>query len=444
MSRQSATPRDQSDYLNLGRSIIGNHLRTESKKSKDTPVLNQITAFISKHFWTWIYYYMDSRFGKPHPYPEYTSSGDQGVYPLGTSPVSGRRGVTLAICADWGTNTSESCHIAGCMHSHTPDYTIHLGDTYYVGEPKEIAANFLNPGSPWVRGPLGSFAVLGNHEMYAKGSAFFDNLLPTLGIAAPPAAAAPTAAPLPAATSPAPAPGGAPRLLGQKAGFFCLENDHWRILGLDTGYHSIGKPVLELLPWFQPDCRLDDAVVRWLKEVVRVGEDQRGLVVMTHHQYISAFDEPEYTVPARQLAALIGETRPVLWLWGHEHRFSLYEKYAMQGGLTAYGRCIGHGGMPVEVNTNTRNPKRQGNARLVMVDDRIRTGEGSAKDPLGWNGYALLHIDGPELTIEYCDAERSLFTESWTSPGGLKGSIQVAPHCPLKPVAGKEWNDAVR
>jgi hypothetical protein len=429
MSKKPTAPRDQSDYLNLGRSVLANHLRTEAKKSKDAPVLNQITAFISRHFWTWIYYYLDSRFGKPHPYPEYPSVGDQGVYPLGTSPVPGRRGVTLAICADWGTNTSESCHIAGRMHSHTPDYTIHLGDTYYVGEPKEIAANFLDPGSPWVRGPLGSFAVLGNHEMYAKGSAFFDKLLPTLGIAG----------------------AGQDRLLGQKAGFFCLENDHWRILGLDTGYHSIGKPILELLPWFQPDCRLDDALVRWLKEVVRVGEDRRGLVVMTHHQYISAFNEPEYTEPARQLAALIGEDRPVLWLWGHEHRFSLYERFSLKGCITAYGRCIGHGGMPVEVHTNTRNPKRQGNDRLVMVDDRIRKGEGSAKDPLGWNGYALLHVDGPELTLEYCDAEGSLFTESWTSnpgaqggPGELRGRIQVAPHCPLHTVPGKDWNDAVR
>jgi hypothetical protein len=98
----------------------------------------------------------------------------------------------------------------------------------------------------------------------------------------------------------------------------------------------------------------------------------------------------------------------------------------------------------VEVNTNTRNPKRQGNTRLVMVDDRIREGAGTAKDPLGWNGYALLHIDGPELTIEYFDSERSLFTETWTTLGGLKGSIRVEPHCPLKPVAGKAWDDAVR
>ncbi|TDW96754.1 metallophosphoesterase family protein [Dinghuibacter silviterrae] len=408
--------RDQSDYLHLGRTVIENHFRTERKKSKGAPVLNQITAFIARHFWSWIYYYLDSRFGKPHPYPTYPETGDRGVYPL-----PGRNGVRLAVCADWGTNTAESRQIADRMRSHEPDYTIHLGDTYYVGEPKEIAANFLDPGSPWYRGPLGSFAVLGNHEMYAKGSAFFENLLPTMG--------------------PAAAPGRA--LLGQRAGYFCLENAHWRLLGLDTGYHSIGKPILELLPRFQPDCRLDDTLVQWLKNVVRVGEDQRGLVLMTHHQYISAFNEPEYTVPARQLAELIGEDRPVIWIWGHEHRFSLYEKFSMKNGLTAYGRCIGHGGMPIEIKTDARKPGNKGYDRLVMVDDRVRPGVGAPKgDPLGWNGYAVLTVNGPELTIEYCDAERSLFSETWTSE--MRGTVTVDPHCPLKPVSGKQWQDAVR
>jgi len=32
---------------------------------------------------------------------------------------------------------------------------------------------------------------------------------------------------------------------GQHASYFCLENEHWRIIALDTGYRSIGIPVLE-------------------------------------------------------------------------------------------------------------------------------------------------------------------------------------------------------
>jgi hypothetical protein len=56
------------------------------------------------------------------------------------------------------------------------------------------------------------FCLDGNHEMYARGFAYFDRILPALG----------------------------PMLHGkpcaQKASFFCLENEYWRIIGLDTAY----------------------------------------------------------------------------------------------------------------------------------------------------------------------------------------------------------------
>jgi hypothetical protein len=410
--------RRQSDYLHLGRRIFANHFRTEINKSNNAPRLNKITDFISRRVWSWLYYYVKSRFGRPHPYPGYTGTQDRGIYPLGHSPLPGREGVCLAICADWATDTPQSRKISGRMRTHLPDYTVHLGDTYFVGEPKEIAVNFLAPGAPWGRGNLGSFAVLGNHEMYAQGISFFNDLLPTLGL----------------------------RGRGQQAGYFCLENDYWRILGLDTGYHSIGKPVLELLPWFAPDCALDEGLVRWLRDDVRIGEDQRGLVLFTHHQYITSFNEPEYMKPASQIAALIGEHREVLWLWGHEHRFSVFEKVSLKGGLTAYGRCIGHGGMPVEVDSNKRKSGKQGYSRLVAVDDRVCPDIGIHGDPLGYNGYVVMNVNGPELRVEYHDENRELFRERWISDGkgALKGSIEVPPDCPLRPVTGKDWPDAVR
>src|SRR6202035_5285651 len=98
---------------------------------------------------------------------------------------------------------------------------------------QEIASNFTAVGNPWTRGKVGSFALLGNHEMYAQGIAFFDHLLHTLGSR----------------------DRSSRNYGGQKARFFCLENDHWRILGLDTGYHSISKPFIELI--FGADCHFD-------------------------------------------------------------------------------------------------------------------------------------------------------------------------------------------
>jgi hypothetical protein len=417
--------RSKNDYLSMTRSLLLNHLQTETKKSKGEPPANKIADFLTKRLWTWFYYYISSRFGKNYPYQSYTGT-DQGIYPLKSE--EGKGSVSIAITADWGTDTRESFDVATKMTAHNPDYTIHLGDTYYVGAPHEIELNFTKPGSPWVRGSKGSFAVLGNHEMYARGIAFFNRLLPTLGIK-----------------------DNTGKYAGQKAGFFCLENEYWRILGLDTGYHSIGKiPILELIPGLGPDCHFDEKLVDWLCNTLKLNDknDKRGLLILTHHQYITAFkDEGEYLVPAEQLAKLIGKDRPVVWLWGHEHKFSVFEKVQVGDGITSYGRCIGHGGMPIELDTSTfkRDEKSRGNSKLVMVDTRTKSGTDSP--PLGYNGYAVISLKEKELEIAYFDVEDKLFSESWVADlesGDIKGSIDVPTSSRLKTVDGKAWEDAVK
>jgi hypothetical protein len=414
--------RSSEDYVNLGRSVLTNHLETEKNKTRAPSTLYRITDFVSKRIWSWLYYYADSRFGRNHPYPDYTSAPDNGVYRI--SPGEETEEIVIGLCADWATNTRQSVQIAQSMATHAPDYTIHLGDIYFVGEPKEVKRNFLDAGSPWVRGARGSFAVLGNHEMYARGIAFFDHLLPSLGLRT------------------------GSTYQGQHAGFVCLETDYWRILVLDTGYHSIGKvPVLEMIPWFAPDSRLDPKLMEWLKNEVRLGDasDKRGLVFMTHHQYITAFRESEYPKPAAQLASLIGTTRPVIWIWGHEHKFAMYGKAQVSQGVTAFGRCIGHGGMPVEVDSFRRKASAKGADKLTVYDSRVHRTRLRRKIPLGYNGYAVLRLKANTLSVEYRDFYQSLLTETWTvsAEGEISGSIQPAPDCPIAPVEGKRWEDAV-
>jgi hypothetical protein len=391
----------------MSHSLLANHLQTELRKSSGKPRLQKITDFLTKRVFAWFYFYIVNRFGPKHAYVPYPP-GSTGVFQAGASAVIG-------LAADWATDTAESVQIAACIAAHEPDYTVHLGDTHYVGAPHEIAMNFTDGNAPWPRGSRGGFALLGNHEMYARGIAFFDKLLPSIR---------------------------------QQAGYFCLENAHWRILGLDTGYHSTSKiPLLEMLPGFAPDCHLDAQLVTWLKEKVRLDDpsDRRGLVILTHHQYLSAFrDEGEYVVPAQQLARLIGGEREVIWLFGHEHKFSMYARAAAKDGVWAYGRCISHGGMPVEIasSTFTRNPSKSGDRHLVIVDDRQRTNAGGTT--LGYNGYAVLKLDGDQLEITYCDAYQPLLTETWVSAGGkLLGQIQPL-HSNLKPVPGRQWDDAVK
>jgi predicted phosphodiesterase len=413
-------PRQHSDYTKLSRWQILNHFKTEYTKAKPG---NRIGQFFRRYIWTWLYHTIKSRFGPKHIYPGYPD-GESGIYKLSNSSFQNSGEISIAIVADWATDTPEACRVAEKIRGHNPDYTIHMGDTYYVGTPVEIKSNFLNPDSPWVRGEQGSFALLGNHEMYARGIAYFDDLLPSLGRKKD------------------------GHFEGQKTGYFCLENEHWRILGLDTGYNSIGIPFLEFLPFLKPDCRLHEKQIAWLKETVKLGDpaDQRALLFLTHHQFITAFHESEYKLPAQQLSELIGRERSVLWIWGHEHKFSIYQKAAIDKTVSVYGRCIGHGGMPVELKSVEFKPSssKAGTGKLVMVDKRPCTDPGDSG--LGFNGYAVLRLQESQLSIEYYDTHRHLIKENWTAgtEGSLHGNIHVNPESGLKHEEGKIWEDAVQ
>ena len=76
----------------------------------------------------------------------------------------------------------------------------------------------------------------------------------------------------------------------QKASFFCLENEFWRIIALDTGYNSVGLPLLEYI--FRPDCALPAELVSWLGESFKRDDDRRGIVLLSHHQYSPMSHDP--------------------------------------------------------------------------------------------------------------------------------------------------------
>jgi hypothetical protein len=300
------------------------------------------------------------------------------------------------------------------MLTFSPHYTIHLGDVYYVGRKDEVRENCLGVPPPsnaftpccWPLGSVGSFALNGNHEMYALGNGYFDVFLPALGtrpgVGVPPS--------------------------GQRASFFCLENAFWRIIALDSGYNSIGIPVFEYL--FSPSCKLRNEELDWIEHNVNPKADKRGLILLTHHQYCSSFDA-EYPKIGQQLSGFID--RPVLWLWGHEHRMSVYGKYATNGGIEAYGRCIGHGGMPVGINP-TFNSTR--NRPLAVYDNRQYASPENIT--VGYNGFANLVFKDELVTISYHDLKNNLLlTEQWRMSGeGLTGTAALGNASPGLTVLG--------
>jgi hypothetical protein len=346
-----------------------------------------LAAFGSSQTWLWAFEYLKHRLGRRHPFQTY-GAGASGIHPL----EGDGEAVRVALAGDWGTGTDEAAAVAGQMEAFKPHYTIHLGDVYYVGDGSEVAESFLGQkrdGSRftpvrWPSGSRGSFSLLGNHEMFARGIAYFTRLLPELGLTGDTA--------------------------GQAASFFCLENAFWRVIALDTGYNSVGWPFFEFLS--DPGCSLPPPLMDWLeKTVMPRDDDARGIILLSHHQYYSAFDEA-FPKAASQLSAMF--KRPVLWFWGHEHRMTIYDAFSVKEGLVAHGRCLGHGGMPVDLPP--AKPARPECPVLFVDRRRYRNDENL---DIGMNGFARLVFRGERLQVDYVDLDGAvIYTETWRAEAG--------------------------
>jgi len=383
------------DLSDLPRSALYSHYRRKVDDLADDTHFPRLNAFLPWHLWAWLKSYLKYAFRPKHPFVSYPKTGEQGIYPL--QAEDGDNTVKLAIVGDWGTGTKESERIAEGMLDFKPDYTIHLGDVYYVGACQEVEENCLGKtefgyqGICWPKGKVGSFTMNGNHEMYANGDGYFDLFMPHLGI-------------------PSSADG------KQLASYFCLENEVWRIIALDTGYNSTGLPILGFIPLINkipgvgPTCKLEAASIDWLREVVRPKERPKATIVLTHHQAFSSF-ESTFKLPPQQLTEFLAG-QDILWIWGHEHRWSVYNK-GSAAGLKAYGRCAGHGGMPAERG----KPKPSATAPLQFFDERVYKKLDGQE--VGFNGFINLTIEGKVATLDHRDVHnRRMLLEKFVAGEG--------------------------
>jgi len=214
------------------------------------------------------------------------------------------------LIGDWGSGITRAKKIADRVQvmlqgeTTREQHVIHLGDVYYSGWPEEYDDHFLVhwPVRPGEEQKYGSWCLNGNHDMYSGGFGFFDHLL-------------------------------ADRRFKdqQQSSYFSLLTNRWLILGLDTA-------------WTDEDLAGDQA--DWVRRQQAAHPDKK-LILMTHHQPISAFDKH---CPA--LLALMQRNKITAWFWGHEHRFALY---AQRPDLP-YGRLIGHSGVPVWAEGGSSSP----------------------------------------------------------------------------------------
>ena len=86
--------------------------------------------------------------------------GDEAIYTIAGEADAD---ITIGIAADWASCTPQSAYVGMKMDEKKFQYTIHLGDTYYSGQDKELADNF--------GAGINEFRLLaeGNQRMFCAG-----------------------------------------------------------------------------------------------------------------------------------------------------------------------------------------------------------------------------------------------------------------------------------
>lgn len=224
--------------------------------------------------------------------------------------------VLLGLIGDWGTGywrgtATPAAKVAQQLTGLSPDYTIHIGDTYYAGTSDEMTANLVDI---WPRGRSGSFAIPGNHEMYCSDW-FYYAALPTL----------------------------CPQQNG--ASYFALKNDNWLILVLDSAYYATGDLYMDgSISGSGPG---EDSQAKWLFATLQAQAANRRILVMTHHQPV---DLPGVTLQPLYDQVMtwfrLANCKLAAWYFGHEHNAAVYTMFSQ---MALPGRLIGHGGIPYGV-----------------------------------------------------------------------------------------------
>jgi hypothetical protein len=196
--------------------------------------------------------------------------------------------------------------------------------------------------------------------------------------------------------------GGAPyyqliQILGQPASYFCLRNDDWQFVALDTGLHD--DDAIAAKPTF-----LEDTEVEWLNDKIATA-GQRRTVLLSHHQLFTAIEDIGGQSVNVRLQGQVGSVLPKVdvWFWGHEHNQVIYKRWE---GVLA--RCLGHGAYPVGLDEIPAKPKFD----VPMENVFLTKG-----DAFHSHGYAIMELDGPAARVSYYQdsdpEDRPMFVESF-------------------------------
>lgn len=221
--------------------------------------------------------------------------------------------LSLALVGDVGTGSwidgDQPCPADAIMEQFKKldlDYTIHLGDVYFLG-----ASPFIEKFvETWVPGRRRSFNLNSNHDMYAWAKGYFEHALTDPKFAAQ-----------------------------QGTGYFSIEFGNWIIVGLDTAYYD------DSVVFFAGTLR-DPAQKAFFQDIRRQIEmTGQKVVLLTHHLGLA----PNGTQRMKLWGEIAAEDAlgrdPDYWYWGHLHNGIVYSSFSASGEGTRC-RCYGNGGIP--------------------------------------------------------------------------------------------------
>ncbi|PYQ58004.1 MAG: hypothetical protein DMF53_21325, partial [Acidobacteria bacterium] len=194
--------------------------------------------------------------------------------------------------------------------------------------------------------------------------------------------------------------------------YFCLRNDNWQFLAMDTGYNDRDPfTVLSNLTFLNPP------EVPWQQDKIQ-NAGGRKTVLLSHHQLFSAFGSVGNDTQGNPLAcnpnlqaaftvngeSLLGQV--AWWFWGHEHNLDIYQPYV---GL-ANGCCIGAGAVPMLVGDDPYTPA----TGLTLPSGESALPQIIAGTQLGTNGtfyshaYAIMTLTGTDAQVTFYQDEISV------------------------------------
>mgnify|MGYP001193205717 CR=1 FL=1 len=300
------------------------------------------------------------------PKPALPIPSTDAVYPL----LERDGATTVALFADWGTGYYHSRYIAAHIERMRVAQGIHLGDVYYIGSKSQFDTQVKPVLEPLLR-QMPVYLMNANHEMDSHGIPYLSYLRHK--------------------RSQGGQQGFAPQ--PQETSYFCLVNDGYQVIGIDTAYHGAG--------------RYTNAGLRaWLEARLEEGRTAQRTTILLSQNEPYAPGRGGGVAARQRMPLLDSDLRAFVeaglihaWFWGDEHYTALYEP---NDALPFVGSCIGYAGYPYGKERDDSSDSDV--ARLHWAETASRfDGIPGLRQDRGNNGFCHLTLNARHITLRYID-----------------------------------------